>query len=199
MRNHTCYTAVGIALLAGTSLAHAQTVITREITDQPVETVITQQPGAMVIAQEPVMVPAPGVVVRRRAPTLPVETVETVRTTRSYHPVHHRIASRPFVRRAAPTTTKRTVVRERVVPAPAVAAITEPAYTEVVRPPVVSAVTYPPPLYDVVPGPVPAVVAPPVIGAAVVAPVPAYRYVYEPGRILVIDANTGIAVQAIPR
>ena len=26
-----------------------------------------------------------------------------------------------------------------------------------------------------------------------------YRYVYEPDRILVIDPNTGIAVQAIPR
>jgi hypothetical protein len=28
---------------------------------------------------------------------------------------------------------------------------------------------------------------------------PAYRYVYEPDRILVIDPVTGIAVQALPR
>jgi hypothetical protein len=28
---------------------------------------------------------------------------------------------------------------------------------------------------------------------------PAYRYVYEPDRILVIDPTTGIAVQSIPR
>lgn len=104
--------------------------------------------------------------------------------------------------------TTRTTVSERVIPAPAVfatvpavtpavAAITQPAYTEVVPAPPVSASTYPAPLYDVVPGP--AVVAQPVVGASVVAPVPAYRYVYEPDRILVIDANTGIAVQALPR
>ena len=29
--------------------------------------------------------------------------------------------------------------------------------------------------------------------------VPAYRYVYQDDRILVIDPNTGIAIQAIPR
>jgi hypothetical protein len=29
--------------------------------------------------------------------------------------------------------------------------------------------------------------------------VPAYRYVYQDDRILVIDSNTGIAVEAIPR
>jgi hypothetical protein len=29
--------------------------------------------------------------------------------------------------------------------------------------------------------------------------VPAYRYVYQPDRILVIEPATGIAVQALPR
>ena len=55
------------------------------------------------------------------------------------------------------------------------------------------------PLYDadaeMGPGPVmiPAAAVP--VGSAV----PAYRYVYQDDRILVIDPNTGIAVEAIPR
>jgi hypothetical protein len=75
---------------------------------------------------------------------------------------------------------------------PAAAAIVQPGYTEVVETPPPAA--YPGPLYDYVP----AGAAPP---AAVLErpPVPAYSYVYQPDRILVIDANTGIAVQALPR
>jgi hypothetical protein len=70
----------------------------------------------------------------------------------------------------------------------AAAAIAQPGYTEVVEAPPPGA--YSPPLYDYVPA-----------GAAVVEqpPLPAYRYVYQPDRILVIDANTGVAVQALPR
>jgi len=41
--------------------------------------------------------------------------------------------------------------------------------------------------------------AAPGITTAVVTPVPAYHYVYEPGRILVVDNATGVAVQALPR
>jgi hypothetical protein len=201
MRNHISYTALAIALMGGTSLAHAQTI----------ETVITQQPVPMVVAQQPVITPAPGIVVAQPAETAPVQTVETVRTVESTTTPRPRIASRHVVRSRTGdrVTTTRTIVREAVVSphaviaaTPAVAAIAQPAYTEVVQPPVVSASTYPAPLYDVVPGTAlapPPVVTQPVIGAAVVSPLSAYRYVYEPDRILVIDANTGIAVQAIPR
>jgi hypothetical protein len=38
-----------------------------------------------------------------------------------------------------------------------------------------------------------------VINASVGTTTPFYRYVYEPNRILVIDPNTGVAVQALPR
>jgi len=38
-----------------------------------------------------------------------------------------------------------------------------------------------------------AVLARPMVGSSIVAPVPAYRYIYEPDRII------GIAVQALPR
>jgi len=174
--------------MAGSSLAHAQTAIT----DHPIETVIAQQPGVVVTQPAPVVA------------TVPVQTVETVRTVRSATTPRHRMARR-LVRSV---TTTRTTVRELVVPAPLAAtapatpafqAITQPGYTEVVQ----AAGTYAGPLYDVVGRPLapPAptgVLAQPVAGGAAVMRVPAYRYVYEPDRVLVIDAN-GIAVQALPR
>ena len=192
MRNLISYTVLGVALAAGASAANAQTVITREIADRPV--VIAQQPGSVAAA--------------------PFETVETVRTVRSTTTSPGRsFVSRHVIRSrtANRVTTTRTTVTERVVPAPAIVAppaveaITEPTYTEVVQGPVVApAPAYPHRLYDVV---TPAAVAPPP-AAPVVAPVttfaagtavPTYRYVYEPDRILVIDPYTNIAVQAIPR
>jgi hypothetical protein len=85
------------------------------------------------------------------------------------------------------TTTRTTTVREGIVPT----VVAPPAYSEVVREP-----RY----YDVV---TPGSAAPqPFVDAASVAAgtaAPAYRYVYEPDRILVIDPYTNIAVQAIPR
>ncbi len=179
MRSSIRLTAFGAAFIAGSSLAHAQTVVT--------------EPGDTVIAQQPAVVT-----------TQPVETVETVRTVRSTTTPRHRVAGRPV----RSVTTTRTTVRERVIPAPlaatapALRAIAQPGHTEVVQAPGAE-LTSPAPLYDVV-GPLgppaPAgVLAQPMVGGAVVTPVPAYHYVYEPDRILVIDANTGIAVQALPR
>ncbi len=206
MRNHISYTVLGVALVAGASAANAQTVITREIADRPVETVITQQPGSMLVAQEPV------VTVPWAVATAPVETVETVRTVRStIISPRHRIVGRHVIRSRAANrvTTTRTTVTERVVPAPAmvappaVDAVAPPTYTAVVQgPPVAPAPAYPERLYDVV---MPAPVVPPpaapvgdaMFGAGTA--VPTYRYVYEPDRILVIDPYTNIAVQAIPR
>jgi hypothetical protein len=37
------------------------------------------------------------------------------------------------------------------------------------------------------------------VSGVATTPMPAYRYIYEPDRILVIDPYTNIAVQAIPR
>jgi hypothetical protein len=206
MRNHISYAVLGVALVAGASAANAQTVITREIADRPVETVVTQQPGSMLVAQEPV-VTVPGAVA-----TAPVETVETVRTVRSTTiSPRHRIVSRHVIRSRAANrvTTTRTTVTERVVPAPvmvappAVEAVAPPTYTDVVQgPPVAPVPAYPERLYDVVtsaPG-VPPPAAP--VGGAMFGAgtaVPTYSYVYEPDRILEIDPYTNIAVQAIPR
>ena len=188
MRNQVSYTLLGLALLAGTTAANAQTVTTSQITDQPVETVITQQP---------------------------VQTVQTVTTTRTLRPALGTTRRRVVTTRRTITTER---VLPPTTVAPAVAGTYPPPLYHVGAPapaPVVA--TYPPPDYDtgypqpvydevapLQPPPPPVlgaapVVAQPVVGAPGYTPVPTYRYVYEPDRILVIDPVTNIAIQAIPR
>jgi hypothetical protein len=160
----TALSALGLALAAATSAAQAQTVISRDISGQPVETVITQQP---------------------------VRTVTTTETVRIVRP-NGRTTERRVV------TTRRTVVNQDVVPG-------QPLYDVVTPPsaPVVAAGTYERPLYDSVVAPVPTVDET-VVDAAVapLAPapaVPAYRYIYQPDRILVMDPVANVVVQVIPR
>lgn len=174
MRSQISYTVLAAVLFGGASIANAQDLVTRPL-----------PPGAVV------MRPA------QTVETVPVETVETVQTVRSIghaarrpnsrHLASHLARSRPET--IVTTTTRRTILGERVVPAPAViapapplGAVAEPTYADMPAP------AYPPRLYDVA--------TEPVFGAPIA---PAYRYVYEPDRILVIDPATGIAVQAIPR
>lgn len=193
MRFQLSCAALGLALVAGAPAANAQTVITREIVDQPVETVITQQPTATVVAQQPLVT----------MPAAAVVQPETVQTTETIRSVPLRTAHRRVV-------TTRTITR-RVIPARTVIARTVPAtpqplYDEVAPTPIAAT---PQPLYDEVAAPAVAAVAAPgavvantpvVENGAVVATQPyIYRYVYQPDRILVIDPTTGIAVQSIPR
>ena len=177
MGNHVSYAILAVALLAGMPATSAQDVVVQPL---PPGAVLTRPSSAV--------------------EAVPVETVETVRTVRSVGHSgrraisHHLVRNRPET--VVTTTTRRTILGERVVPAPAVVApapvaITEPAYTEMVEAPP----AYSPPLYDVTTPPA-AVITEPAAGAPVA---PAYRYVYEPDRILAIDPVTGIAVQAIPR
>ncbi len=176
MRIHIPCTALGLAAAAFVPAAHAETIVTRQIVDQP------------------------------------VETVRTVTTTRTIRPARrHRVVE-----------TRRTTVTDHVAPLAAAVAPPLPAPApvyDVAPPPLAAPPVYaaPAPVYDVVapgPAPLPAPVAddtvvapaaplvdqalavpPPVVGAVV----PAYRYVYQPDRILVIDPATGIAVQSLPR
>jgi hypothetical protein len=132
------------------------------------QTVISGQPVETVITQQPVQT---------------IQTTETIRTVRP--------GARPTVRKRVVTTTRQTVVSQRVV-AP------QPLY-DVALPAPPATRTYTPPLYDTA-ATVPTVDdtyvnALPPVGAAI----PVYRYVYEPDRILVIDPATNIAIQAIPR
>jgi hypothetical protein len=75
MRSSISYLAVAVALAAGTTVANAQTVITR---DQPVETVITQPPAQSVQTTETVQTVRPARHVARREV---VTTKRTVTTT----------------------------------------------------------------------------------------------------------------------
>jgi hypothetical protein len=149
MRSSISYIAVAVALAAGTTVASAQTVITR---DQPVETVITQPPA---------------------------QTVQTTETVQTVRPARRTAARRQVV------TTKRTVTTTTPAPVASIVANPQPLYDQA-------------PLYDTV-APPPPTVDDAVINASVGTTIPTYRYVYEPDRILVVDPNTGIAVQALPR
>jgi hypothetical protein len=186
MRDSICFVALGAALAAGTSVAQAQTV----------ETIVTPAPGPAVVAQAPVAVPPSGVLLPPAstvAVTAPVETVETVRTVTTTEPrrVHRGIVRARPVQRVT-TTTRTVTVRQGV-------AATAPAYDELTRSPRLYDVVTPAPV--VAPAVAPAVAAQPVVTTTAAAPVamPTYRYIYEPGRILVVDPYTNIAVQAIPR
>ncbi len=171
MRIHIACTAMGLAAAAFVPAAHAETIVTRQIVDQP------------------------------------VETVRTVTTTRTIRPApRHRVVE-----------TRRTMVTDRVAPLAPAPAVAAPGLIYDVAAPV-PAVAAPAPIYDddyddvVAPAPV---LPAPVVGVAPAAPlldqalappppvvgavVPAYRYVYQPDRILVIDPATGIAVQSLPR
>src|SRR5215472_13450536 len=185
MRIRIPCTALGLALAVGAPAAHAETIVTRQIVNQPVETVRTVT------------------VTRTTRPIRHHRVVETRRTT-----VNERSAV------VAPVIATRPIYGA-VAPAPVVRAPYPRAVYDVFppAPPPPVAGPYPRPVYDVAapaPAPAPAVVEPiadetvvgpgaPLPPDAVAPPMPTYHYVYEWDRILVIDDATGIAVQALPR
>src|SRR5579863_9163617 len=136
MRSQISYSILAAALLGGASIANAQDVVTQPL-----------PPGAVVVR------PA------QTVETVPVETVETVQTVRSVGHAARRPISRHLARSrpesvVTTTTTRRTILGERVVPAPAVIApaplntVAEPTYAEIPAP------AYPPRLYDIATEPV---------------------------------------------
>src|SRR5262245_48036216 len=70
--------AVAIALVSGIGTAGAQTVITREITSEPVETIVEQGPTGTVITRRPLEAAVPGSPLRLRSDTFVATPVETV-------------------------------------------------------------------------------------------------------------------------
>ena len=159
------YAAIGLAVVAGAGAgpAYAQTVITREVVNPAVDTVVTQQPAGTVITRQPVAtVPAETVVEQ------PYETVETIQTTRPARTITRRVTTSQVTtarhaatpRKSARTVRRSTIRsaslspaqqrtiysvirRERVVPAQIV---TERVVTAPVQR-VVTAPAYPPPAY----------------------------------------------------
>jgi hypothetical protein len=117
--------------------------------------------------------PVETVITQQPVQTVTTETVQTVRPA-------------PRSARRQVVTTKRTVTTTTPAPVAAIAANPRPLYDQA-------------PLYDTVAPPPAPTIDDAVINASVGTTIPAYRYVYEPDRILVIDPSTGIAVQALPR
>jgi hypothetical protein len=111
--------ALGVALAAGAAAADAQTVITREISAQPVETVVTQGPYGTTITRRPL---APAELADTYAPGTFVQ--QPLNLAPSYEPSFRPPASIPVVSQPAPVVaeeapavervTTRTVVREPV-------------------------------------------------------------------------------------
>ena len=175
MRNSiSALTAFGLALAAGSTAASAQTVITRQISGQPVETVITQQPVQTVQTTETVRTIRPGArpIVRRRT----VTTRQTVVSQQNVLPA------------PAPVQPLYDVVGPAPVPVAPADPYARPLYDTVAPAPTVDE--------TMIDATAPVAPVAPVVGATAV---PAYRYVYESDRILVIDPVTNIAVQSIPR
>jgi hypothetical protein len=177
MRMHIPYTALGLALVAAAPVAaNAQTVITREINEQPVQTIIAQQP---------------------------VETMRTVETTtRTVRPAgsHRQVVT---TRR---TIVNQPVAVAPAVIARSAPTYPQPLYDQVVAPaPLAISPGYSRPLYDWVPPQPPPVTGPTIISNDTFVPEPAastapfYRYLYERDRILVVDPYTNLTVQTLPR
>jgi hypothetical protein len=169
MRISISYTALALALAAGTTAANAQTVITRQISDPPVETVITQQP---------------------------VQTVQTTETVQTVRPASRSGVRRQVVTTRRTVVSQRIVptqiVPTQTVTAPPVASTTIATYPQSLydEAPLYDQVGPARTVDDMT-----ILGAPSAVGTTI----PVYRYIYEPDRILVIDPTTNIAIQALPR
>jgi hypothetical protein len=123
MRTQFCHAAVALALVAGAGAANAQTVITREIATEPVETIIERGPTGTVITRRPLDTGMP----RTNVVTQPIETRETVGsvTTTETDELVTRRATAPPARAAAPrkqTTRAKAQVRRKAAPPPKIVA-----------------------------------------------------------------------------
>jgi hypothetical protein len=108
-----CSATLGFALALGATSAHAQSVLTRQIDNEPVETTVTQTPNGTVITRRP-LAAAPA------ASTVVDETVGVAPTTRTRHVVRHarRTTTEHTVTRTV-RTTRRVAVAPPLVLAPA--------------------------------------------------------------------------------
>jgi Protein of unknown function (DUF1236) len=119
--------AAGLVLVSGTAVAQAQTAVTRQITSEPVETVVTQGPNGTVVTRR-ILSPEPGMSTYAAPPLdygpVATETVEQqyvapaprrVTTSRTTAPVRTRTVTS---RQATPARTETRVTRTVVAPPP---------------------------------------------------------------------------------
>jgi hypothetical protein len=178
--------AIGLVLASATATAQAQTAVTRQITSEPVETVVTQGPNGTavtrrILSPEPdssVYAPPPvayGPVATEAiepqymepaAPAVTTRRVTTNRTATTTAPARTRtVTSRQAGTRPA-CTESRTVTRTVVAPPPDQPLLLSPAQRQVIYRTVVQRELYP--------APVP--YGPPVVQTEVYPPPPPFGY-----------------------
>jgi hypothetical protein len=191
--------AVGLALVSGTSLAQAQTAVSRQITSEPVETVVTQGPNGTAVTRR-ILTPEPGVNVYAPPPdyavavpavepryVAPVAPALAPRRTITEERVTTTSRRTPTVTRPAPARPARTVTRTvtRTVAAPVAdqPLVLSPAERQVIYRTVVPREVVPREVY-----PAPIVAPPPVVASEVYGPRTVYLaddyyrdYAYDPG------------------
>jgi hypothetical protein len=91
--------AVSSALMAGGTIAQAQTAVTRQITSEPVETVVTQSPSGTAVTRH-ILTPEPGISTYASPPL-------------EYPPVAAEALAPGYVEPAAPALTTRRVAESR--------------------------------------------------------------------------------------
>ena len=159
MRSFLGVVACGLVFLSGAAPAAAQTTVTRQITTEPVETIVTRGPNGTIVSRRPLN-PAPPSLDPWTAPSVqyvpaysapvvaedadePEQTVTVRRVQRSTTTRTSRAATRPQTRRQLALTPAqrqivyRTIVQREVYPArPAVRPVYPPvvAQTEVIEP-----------------------------------------------------------------
>jgi hypothetical protein len=136
MSTHLHHAAVALALVAGAGAAHAQTVITREITTEPVETIVERGPTGTVITRRPLdtTVPRAPVTLPDTTADVPVETIverETVGSSQDTIATRRIVGQRVLAPERTRAATQRQVVRPKAqsVRKPAL----RPAVTTVAR------------------------------------------------------------------
>jgi hypothetical protein len=181
--------AVGLALLSGTAVVQAQTAVTRQITSEPVETVITEGPNGTAVTRR-ILTPEPGVSTYAAPPfayqPAPVEALApqyvepaapaprvrraTVTTATTATPARTRAATTRQASAQPARTVTRTVTAAPTMPAPTDRPLVlSPAQRQVIYRTVAQREFYPPPA--VVP------VRPPVVAQTeVYAPPPVAGY-----------------------
>jgi hypothetical protein len=194
--------AAGLVLVSGAAVAQAQTVVTRQITSEPVETVVIQGPNGTAVTRR-ILTPEPGVstfaappleyppvapqalepqyvepaapALTRRVTTTAATTTSPSRTVGKAPPHTRAVKSRQASTRPARTVTRTVTAR----PAPDQALVLSPAQRQVIYRTVVQREIYPAP----VPAGPPVVAqtefyAPPVAGYPLRAAYPADDYAY---------------------
>ncbi len=107
--------AVGLALVSGTSLAQAQTAVSRQITSEPVETVVTQGPNGTAVTRR-ILTPEPGVNIYAPPPDYPV-AVQAVEPQYVAPAAPALVPRRTITEERVRTTSRRTATVTRTAPA----------------------------------------------------------------------------------